>query len=287
MPSRRRFLHVGGAGIVALAGCSDLTNDAPTDTVTPGDPTSGSSTPARLSFGEAYDPQDGDTVKLTEACIQSSVRRVQNVDHNAVEAGPHWYLFVTVDAAAGGPPASDFKLHTADRTYDPLAVRDSYVRQQVEYVEGDAYRGGGDEWGGWILFAVPYDDSPEEPRLALDGAVAWTLPDATVERLQAEPPRFSVRSVEPPERPPADDPFDVDLTVANDGGRGTFRGAFNYTAPLYVPQGIFRAFDAGEERTFVASVDVHTSGSGSEPGDEVAARIVAPSDDAEWSVTLA
>jgi len=69
--------------------------------------------------------------------------------------------------------------------------------------------------------------------------------------------------------------------------RGTFRGAFNYTAPLYVPQGISRAFDAGEERTFAVTVDVHTWGSGAEPGDEVAVRVVAPSDDAEWSVTLA
>ena len=283
MPSRRRFLHFGGAaGIVALAGCSGLANDAPTETVTPSDPTTGSSTPppARLSFGEAYDPQDGDRVKLTDPRVQSSVRRVQNVDHNAVEAGPHWYLFVTVDAMAGGPYAGDFQLRTADGTYDPLTVRD-------DYVEGGAYRGGGDEWSGWLLFEVPYDDPAEDVRLALDGAVAWTLPDATVERLRAEPPRFSVRSVEPPERPPADDPFDVDLTVANDGGRGTFRGAFNYTAPLYVPQGISRAFDAGEERTFAVTVDVHTRVSGAEPGDEVAARLVSPGGDAEWSVTLA
>ena len=281
MPSRRRFLWTASAALSALAGCSGRTDtdDAPTDSPTP----SPTPTPERLAFEEAYDPDDGDAVKATDAHVQSSVRRLANVDHNAIEAGPFWYLFVTVDAMPDGPLPRAFQLRTAAGSYDPLAVRDERLREQVAIVNGEAYRGTPETTDGWLLFEVPYDDPVEDARLALDGAATWTLPDATVQRLRADPPAFEVRGVETPERPPADEPFDVHLTVANDGGDGTFRGAFNYTAPLYAPQGIAREIDAGTERTFAVTVDIHTGGPG---GGEVAAALVSPAGDRTWSVTL-
>lgn len=294
MPSRRRVLRAGSvAAALALAGCSSRTTTGtpPTDSPTPTPAPSPSPTPSptptpdRLAFGGVYDSTDGDTVTATDARVQSSVRRLDNVDHNAIEAGPYWYLFITVEAMPDGPLPRDFRFRTADGRYDPLAVRDERRREQIEFVNGEAYRGAGGTTDGWLLFEVPYDDPAEDARLALDGAATWTVPDATVRRLRADPPDFEVRGIETPERPPADEPFDVRLTVANGGGSGTFRGAFNYTAPLYAPQGIVRQIDAGAEQTFAVEIDIHT-GDGARTGDAVAARLVSADETHTWSVTL-
>lgn len=282
MPSRRRLLRLGSAALAALAGCSGRSGTDPTGTDSPTatpSPT-GDTTPTvrELAFGEP----GPDGIAPTDTTVQSSVRHLQSTDHNGIIAGDAWYLFATVETDGGGPAAADFRLQTPTATYEPFALGQEHRRRQIAYVNGDAYE---PSRPGWLLFAVPYDDDPERAWLTLD-RTEWPLPESTLERLRTEPPAFDLRDVEPPESPPADEPFDVTLRVGNDGTPGTFRAAFNYTAPLYYPRGVAAAVGAGATRDIPVTVDIHTSGTGSEPGDTVAANVVSAGGHGEWSVTL-
>lgn len=270
MPDRRSLLRRCGAlAALGVAGCAGRST---------GGSRSGGSSSGPRSFGTR-----AAGVTPTDARVQSSVRRLQNVDHNAVDAGPRWYLFVTLDRDDGSPDPTAFSLHTAAGEYESLAARDEGQRRdQIAVVNGQP----DDETSGWVLFAVPYDDPAREVRL-VRGETRWRLPTAAVDRLRADPPVVDVREVEAPAEPPADEPFDVRLDVANDGGAGTLRAAFNYTAPLYYPQGITASLAAGERRSLSVTVEIHTEGP-SEAGDRVAAWVASPDgDDHEWSVTLA
>lgn len=284
MPSRRRLLHLGSAALVGLAGCSGRSETAPTETNSPTatspPPQTGGPTPTarELAFGEA----GPDGITPVGATVQSAVRHLQNTDHNGIMAGDRWYLFVDIEPESGGTDAADFRLRTPSATYEPFVLEDDHRRQQIAYVNGDAYE---PNRSGWLLFTVPYDDDPENAWLTLDRA-EWQLPNSAVERLRADPPAFDIRAVDVPTDPPHDEPFDVTLRVDNDGGAGTFRAAFNYTAPLYYPQGVAADIGAGAMRDVTVTVDVHTSGSGSEPGATVAANVVSAGGDDEWSVTL-
>lgn len=284
MPSRRRLLRVGSAALVGLAGCSSRSETTPTGTdsptPTPAPPRTGGPTPTarELAFGEP----GPDGVTPTGTAVQSAVRHLQNTDHNGIIAEEAWYLFVTVETDAGGPAAADFRLRTPTDTYEPFALGRQRKRQQIAYVNGDAYE---PSRPGWLLFTVPYDDPLEGVWLTLD-RTEWRLPESATERLRADPPAFDLQGVGAPESPPHDEPFDVTLRVGNDGGTGTFRAAFNYTAPLYYPQGIVADVEAGATRDVPVAVDIHISGSGNEPGDTVAANVVSAGGDDEWSVTL-
>lgn len=273
MPSRRHALQAGSvAATLTLAGCAGRMTDA-------------GATSKRLSFGETYDP-DGDAVTVTTASVQSSVRHLQNTDHNDIAAGDRWYLFVSCEAEAAGPAPGDFTFRTAQGTYDPVATRNERFRELVEYVNGDAYRGMDGGPAGWLLFELPYTEPVDDARVVLDSKAAWMLPEAARERLRAKPPAFEVHNIETPERPPADEPFDVDVAVTNDGGVGTFRAAFNYTAPLYFPQGFAREFNADETRTLSVTVDIHMEMGTARAGEEVSARLVSPGGGGGFSVTL-
>jgi len=284
MPSRRRLLRLGSAAIVGLAGCSGrrgtapTASDSPTPTATP--PRTGGPTPTarERAFGET----GPDGITPVGTAVQSAVRHLQSTDHNGIMVGDHWYLFVTVEPDGGGPEATDFRLRTPSDIYEPFAVESDWRRQQIAYVNGDAYE---PNRSGWLLFTVPYDERPERAWLTLD-RTEWSLPASALDRLRAEPPAFDLRGVEPPESPPHDEPFDVTLRVDNDGSAGTFRAAFNYTAPLYYPQGVVSAIEGGATRDVSVTVDIHTSGTGNEPGDAVAANVVSAGGGAEWSVTL-
>lgn len=284
MPSRRRLLRLGSVALVGLAGCSGRSEtdptgtDAPTVTTTPSPTSNPTPTARNLAFGEA----GPDGVVPTDATVQSAVRHLQSTDHNGVLAGDEWYLFVSVETDGSGPPAADFRLQTPTATYEPFVLESDWRRQQIAYVNGDAY---GPNRTGWLLFAVPYDDTPEGAWLTL-GRTEWALPEPALSRLRADPPAFDLRGVEPPESPPADDPFDVTLRVGNDGTAGTFRGAFNYTAPLYYPQGVSADVGADATRELTVTVDIHTYGAGSDSGDTVAANVVSAGGHEEWSVTL-
>ncbi|MFB6177206.1 MAG: hypothetical protein ABEI99_08720 [Halobaculum sp.] len=218
----------------------------------------------------------------TAARVQSAVRRLQNVDHNAVDAGVVWYSFVTVDRELGSPDPTAFRLHTTASQYEPLAARgERHRRHQLSFVNGEAYGTDGAR-RGWLLFSVPYRD-PVRDAVLTRGEHAWRLPTETVERLRATPPRFTVRDIVTPESPSPNEPFDVRLRIANDGGPGTFRGAFNYTAPLYYPQGFTAEFAGGENRTVPVTVTIHTDTGAT----ELAAWLASPDgNDHEWRVTF-
>lgn len=278
MPSRRRVLRLGSAALVGLAGCSARQGEpTPTESPTatqPQTPTQ-TSTERNRAFGEAG-PHGVDP---TDATVQAAVRHLWSTDHNDIHSRDEWYVFVTVGADANGPAATEFRLRTPSDTYEPFALKRRRLQRRIEYENGRAYEPGA---SGWVLFAVPYDDDPERAWLTLDDT-EWALPEPTVARLRATPPAFDLKAVEPPASPPHDEPFDVTIRVRNDGGAGTVRAAFNYTAPLYYPQGVAAAVDAGTTRELAVTVDIHVE---SEPGDTVAANVVSAGGDGEWSVTL-
>lgn len=280
MPSRRRLLRLGSAALVGLAGCSGRSETTPTKTNSSTASPTDDPTPTahELAFGEA----GPDGIIPVDATVQSAVRHLRNTDHNGVMAGDRWYLFVTIETESGGTDAAEFRLRTPSATYEPFVLEHDRRRRQIAYVNGDAYE---PNRSGWLLFTVPYDDDPERAWLALD-RTEWPLPASALERLRVDPPAFDLRGVDAPTEPSHDEPFDVTLRVGNDGGVGTFRAAFNYTAPLYYPQGITAEVGAGATRDVEVTVDVHTGGGGSEPGATVAANVVSAGGDAEWSVTL-
>jgi hypothetical protein len=278
MLSRRAFLTASGVTTVALAGCAGWRErSAETNTTTP----TGTVAATRdLAVGEA----GLQGITLTDARVQSSVRHVQSTDYNGVMADEAWYVFVTVETSVDCPGATEFRLRTANGEYEPLAADGDCRRRQIDYVEGEAYRPD-EEADGWLLFTVPYDDGTNA-RLAL-GRTTWTLRELHRERLRAEPPAFTLTVVKTPAEPRHDRPFGARLTVANDGGDGTFRGAFNYTAPLYYPQGFSSAVLDGETTVLDIGGDIHQSLGDPEPGEAVEARVVSAGGDGEWSVTLA
>jgi len=283
MPSRRRLLRLGSAALVGLAGCIGReTARTGTDTPTPTAPPPRTGGPTPTTRERAFGETGPNGIIPVDATVQSAVRHLQNTDHNGIMAGEEWYLFVAVEPEGGGPEPADFRLRTPSKLHEPFAVENDRRRQQIAYVNGDAYE---PNRPGWLLFTVPYDERPERAWLTLD-RTEWPLPESATERLRAEPPAFDLRRVEVPESPPHDEPFDVTLRVGNDGGSGTFRAAFNYTAPLYYPRGVRADIEAGATRDVPVTVDIHTSGPGSESGDTVAANVVSAGGDDEWSVTL-
>ena len=219
----------------------------------------------------------------TEARVQSSVRRIAETDHNAICAADAWYVFITVERSAGEPDAESWRLETTADTYQPVAVvEDSYRRRQIASVNGSQYD---PPRRGWLLFRVSYADPVERATLRR-GDSRWRLPPAAVERLRAQPPAFELLDATPPERPAADEPFDVAITVRNEGGAGTFRGAFNFRQPTYIPSGVTQQIGPTTTTTFDATVRIHSSYLRTEPGEMVAATLISPNGAVEWEVTL-
>lgn len=272
MPSRRTTLgHVAGGVALALGGClgtrgSDdgsgtdgrSATDDPTDT-TPNTPTV-----ATLDWGEPF-AGDGFEVAPTAVDVDSSFVHIEGVDHGNVVDGDRWYAFVTLSASGKTPPdPAAFSL--VDDAVDRGAWTDfeTDASNISAHRDGDAYLITDEHTTGWVGIDVPYGATPPAPAIELerdgDAVARWPLPESAGERLQAEPPDFAVESIDAPDSSHRDEPFDVDVTVRNDGGPGTFRAVLNYTEPLYDYDAVAGRVDTGETRVVTQSVSVHTSG---------------------------
>lgn len=241
MPSRRVYLtSVVAAGLGGCVGTPlGTTTDTSTDATTTAPPTT--SQPA---------------VTIPAAAVQYSYRHIQNVDWNAIRPAEGQFVVVTVDATEADPvPGMDaFSLVTSDNTYDSTVIEHRYPVDLD--VPGEPYMTDQDDADprGWIVFDVPAQlDTAPSLRLAHEtGSWEWEL---DTERATTPPPDWEW-SASAPETVAPDDTFDITVTAENVGdGAGTFRGAVNFSYPLYRPKGfaIDLAPGASGETTVSAS----------------------------------
>jgi len=270
MPSRRaaitRVAGTLGFGTM-LAGCvgdERRSTATRTETATEGSTATETATatpPARLSFGEPYE-SDSFTVVPTGIDVQSAFVHLRNVDHGGVVGSARWFCFVTVSGDGTGLPSpADFGLRFGGgrrRGWTSYEVRERAISVHRDV---RAYLHDEDATTGWIGVTVPYDVADPALELVRDGepVARWSLPGAAVDRLQSDPPAFTVESVTAPETASPEEPFDVEVTVRNDGGAGTFRGVLNYTRPLYAYDTVAGRVDTDATATVVHSVTLHTS----------------------------
>jgi hypothetical protein len=259
MPSRRSTLgHAAGGLAFALGGCLRTgENDGRSVTDDPTDTAPNTPAVATLDWGE---PFEGDNFEVapTAVAADSSFVHIDGVDHGNVVDGDRWFAFVTLSAAGDAPPdPGAFSL--VDDAVDRAAWTDFEMDASniSAHRDGNAYLITDEHTTGWVGIDVPYGATPSAPAIELerdgDAVARWPLPESAAERVQAEPPDFAVESIDAPDSNPHDEPFDIDVTVRNDGGPGTFRAVVNYTEPLYDN-------DAGETSVVTHSVSVHTSG---------------------------
>jgi hypothetical protein len=253
MPSRRAYLTAVAA--VGLAGCvgapsettagssADTTDDAPSDTATP---TDAAPRPA---------------VDIVAAAVQYSFRHVEQVDWNAVRPATGQYVFVTVDTGGETPvPGREaFTLVADGEAHDPVEIRD-ILPSGIGVPEGPYVP---EERGtcGWLVFDVPAQlDALPSLRVETDGrAGEWRL---DVERALAPPPAWDW-SASVPETVSRGETFDISVTAENVGdGPGTFRGAVNFSYPLYQPKGFELALAPGESATATVPAKSGTAESG-------------------------
>ena len=253
MSSRRAYLAaVAGVGLAGCVGAppettgdqsGDTTGDSPSDTATPTD---------------AAPPPD---VDIVATAVQYSFRHVERVDWNAVRPAAGQFVAVTVDAG-GAEPVPDreaFTLVADGEPHDPVAVRD-LLPSDLGVPSGPYVP---EERGtrGWLVFDVPAQlESAPSLRVETDGGSGeWSL---DVETALAPPPAWDW-SASIPETVSRDETFDISVTAENVGdGRGTFRGAVNFSYPRYQPKGFDLALAPGESATATVPASSENAESG-------------------------
>jgi hypothetical protein len=253
MPSRRACLStLAAAGLAGCTGTSpSSTPDSATDTATT------ASTPSRPAL------------LIEAAAVQYSYRHIQNVDWNAIRPADGQFVFVTVDAREMEPtPSQDaFTLVTADEIHDPVKIDHRYPVGLD--VPGEPYAPEPENPGprGWLMFEVPAQLATA-PSLRLEGDTdSWEW-ELDTEKATTPPPAWEWTASAPDAVPP-DETFDITVTAENVGdGPGTFRGAVNFSYPMYRPKGFDIVLDPGEsdETTVSASSRDADPGTGLEYG---------------------
>ncbi|WP_435118752.1 hypothetical protein [Halolamina sp. C58] len=242
MPSRRAYLTTlvaaGLAGCVGEGPGTGTDTDSPTATTAPG-------TIARSD------------VIVEAAAVQYSYRHIEQVDWNGIQPADGQFVFVTVDArpADSAPARSAFTLVADDEQYAPTEIR-RWKAVDLD-VPGSAYVPDREDEAprGWLVFETPAQlESPPTLRLDRDPAPAeWTL-DAD---LATAPPPAWEWSVDAPDTVAPDTTFDIAITAENVGdGPGAFRGAVNFSYPLYAPKGFDIPLDPGQSGTERVAAEV-------------------------------
>ncbi|WP_049979542.1 hypothetical protein [Halolamina rubra] len=244
MPSRRAYLATLAAA--GLAGCVDDTpgtdSESPTATTAPGTPSA-----------------SGVTVEA--AAVQYSYRHIENVDWNGIQPADGQFVFVTIDAGpADTPPLPDaFSLVADGEQYQPVELaHDMPVDLDVP---GERYSD--TDHRGWLVFETPAE-LDAAPTLRLDGEAGsweWDLP---TERATAAPPEWEF-SVDVPATVAPESTFDITITAENVGdGPGTFRGAVNFSYPMYMPRGFAIPLEGGASGADFVEAEVGDADSGKE-----------------------
>lgn len=254
MPSRRACLaSIAAAGLAGCVGTSPgSTPNSATDTATTA--TSTSSPPALV---------------IKAVAIQYSYRHIQNVDWNAIRPADGQFVFVTVNASEmeSTPSQDAFALVSADEIHDPVKINHRYPVGLD--VPGGPYAPERENSGprGWLVFDIPAQLATA-PSLRLEGDTdSWEW-ELDTEKATTPPPAWEW-SASVPETVPPDDTFNITVTAENVGdGPGTFRGAVNFSYPMYRPKGFDIVLDPGgsDEATVSASTKDADPGTGLEYG---------------------
>jgi len=268
MPSRRAYLAtLAAAGLAGCIGESPGTGsdtDSPTATTAPG-------TIARPD------------VIVEAAAVQYAYRHIEQVDWNGIQPADGQFVFVTVDArpADSTPDRSAFTLVADGEQYAPAELAH---RMPVGLdVPGSAYapdREGADP-RGWIAFETPARlGSLPTLRLDRDPVPAeWELDTD----LATSPPPAWEWSVDTPDTVEPNTTFDIAITAENVGdGAGAFRGAVNFSYPLYAPAGFDIPLDAGQSGTERVEAEIRDA----EPGKEIEYGVRTPDGETTVSVTV-
>jgi hypothetical protein len=269
MPSRRAYITTLAA--TGLAGCLGHSPDSTTASTTETG-TTASSTTSRPA------------VTIEAATVQYAYRHIQNVDWNAIRTADGQFVFVTVDARDADPtPGRDtFTLVTTGETFDPVAIEHNYPVGLD--VSGEPYRPDQQDGDpqGWVLFDVPaHLDTAPSLRLERDtDSWEWEL---NTEKATAPPPAWEW-TVSAPETVAPNETFDITVSAENVGdGPGTFRGAVNFSYPLYRPKGFDIMLDPGES----GDATVSASSDDADPGQELEYGVRTPTEKSSVTVTVA
>ena len=264
MPSRRAYLATLAA--VGLAGC---VGDSPgsatgTATATPGT----SSRPA---------------VTIETAAVQYSYRHIENVDWNAIRPADGQFVFVTVNAGEVEPvPGREaFGLATDDDVHGPAEIEQQYPVGLD--VPGGPYvpEREDSEHRGWLVFDVPAQlDTAPSLRLEREtGSWEWEL---DVEKATTPPPAWEW-TASASETVTPDETFDIAVSAENVGdGPGTFRGAVNFSYPMYRPKGFDIVLDPGGS----GEATVSASSRDADPGTELEYGVRTPEGESTVAVTV-
>ena len=268
MPSRRAFLvSLTTTGLVGCVGNTPSTrteSSADTATTMPG-------TPARPAM------------TIEAAAVQYAYRHIENVDWNAIRTADGQFVFVTVDAREADPaPDRDaFTLVTADETHDPVDIQERYPVGLD--VPGEPYpseqRGG--ESRGWLVFETPaqLDTAPSLRMERGTDSWEWRL---DTEKATTPPPAWEETASIPDTGAP-EATFDIPVSAENVGdGPGTFRGAVNFSYPLYRPKGFDIVLDPMES----GEGTVSATSKNADPGRELNYGVRTPAGESEVSVTV-
>ncbi|QKY20217.1 hypothetical protein B4589_007440 [Halolamina sp. CBA1230] len=269
MPSRRTYL----AALVAagLAGCvgetpgtSESPSDSPTATTAPG----------------TSEPPD---VAVEAAAVQYSYHHIENVDWNGIQPADGQFVFVTVDArpADSVPARSAFTLVADGEQYEPTEL--AHRMPVTIDVPGRAYSVGDDnsEDRGWLAFETPAElDAAPALRLDRDsGPATWELEAETA----TAPPPVWEWSADAPETVEPESTFEITVTAENVGdGAGTFRGAVNFSYPMYMPKGFAVSLDPGASGADTVEAEIRDA----EDGKEIEYGVRTPAGETTVSVTV-
>ena len=269
MPSRRAYLATlvaaGLAGCVSeTPGTSESPSDSPTATTAP---------------GTASRPD----VTVEAAAVQYAYRHIENVDWNGIQPADGQFVFVTVDAREAGTPPDPgaFSLVADGERYDHKDIAD---RMPVSLdVPGSTYSAGDEhsEDRGWLAFETPAElDAEPSLRMERDSVPAtWELDTETA---TAPPPRWEW-SADAPETVEPQTTFDITITAENVGdGAGTFRGAVNFSYPMYMPKGFDVSLDPGASGADTVNAEIRDA----DPGKEIEYGVRTPAGETTVHVTV-
>lgn len=291
-PTRRALLAALAAS--GLAGCStgpgtgadgstpDGTTTASRATTAPGTTSSDADT---ATAADPEDPPDtgGTTtdaeamaadVDLGVAAAFDSYFYREGPELVAVAGDGEQYLLAELSVPEGvAPAAGQFAVEAGDTAYPMTYEPRGAVPEVGPFDQGRRYRSGR---SGWLAAALS-TSLPAAPAVTFRER-SWPVPDGPARRLTDPAPSFSVTSFEAPGRVRPGDPYEVRLTLRNDGGAGSFRAALNWagertvtTVELDVP--------AGGRARWQAGADVP-------PGDATAMALVTTGRTIERSVTV-
>lgn len=251
MPSRRSYLATLAAA--GLAGCIGESPGTSTDSPT-------ASPTATTAPGTAPRPD----VSVEAAAVQYSYRHIEQVDWNGIHSADGQFVFVTVDSREADTTRarSAFTLVADGEQYDPVELGHPYV--VTLDVPGNAYEPDDDpEARGWLAFETPAQLG-EEPVLRLDRDPAPATWELDVPTATAAPPAWDWQASVPDTVEP-ESTFDITITAENVGdGPETFRGAVNFSYPMYMPKAFDLPLDPGESGTATVEASIEDADSGTE-----------------------